>query len=93
MFTDKLPEQAHTMTDQAAQSAQMAIQSTQHAANSAVDGIADASRRIRATAMHASDTTVQYIRSDPVKSVLIAATVGAAITALIAVIARPRTRS
>lgn len=93
MFTDKLPEQAHNATDHAAQAAQMAIQSTQQVANAAVDGIADTSRHIRSTVMHASDSTVQYIRSDPVKSVLIAAAVGATFTALLGAIAWPRSRN
>ena len=93
MFTDTLPEQAHNATDHAAQAAQMAIQSTRQAANAAVDGIADTSHNIRATVVHASDSTVQYIRSDPIKSVLIAAAVGATFTALPGAIAWPRARN
>lgn len=92
MFTDTLPEQAHNLTDLAAQSAQTAIQSTQQAADAAVEGIADTSRHIRSTVMHASDSTVQYIRCDPVKAVLIAAAVGATFTALLGAIAWPRAR-
>ncbi len=93
MFTDRLPEQAHNMTDQAAQSAQTAIKSTQRLANAAVDGISETSRQIRTSAMHATDSTAQYIRDEPIKAVLIAAATGAVFAALISIMTRLRARS
>lgn len=42
---------------------------------------------------HASDTTVNYIREEPVKAVLMAAATGAALMALVSLVARSRDRS
>ncbi|MEY4344378.1 MAG: hypothetical protein RL032_210 [Pseudomonadota bacterium] len=88
MFENKLPEQVHTMTDIAAESAQTAIKSTQRLANAALDKLSDASQQARASAIHASDTTAQYIRNDPIKAVLIAAAAGAATAVLISLATR-----
>ncbi len=93
MFTDKLPEQAHDMTDLAAQSAQAAIKSTQRMANAAVDGLSESSRQLRTSAMHVSDSTAQYIREDPIKAVLIAAATGAAVAVLVSLLTRSHARS
>lgn len=93
MLTDKLPTQAHNLTDQAAQSAQTVIKSTQRMANAAVDGISETSRQLRTSAMHATDSTAQYIRDEPIKAVLIAAATGAAFVALISLLTRPRARN
>jgi len=93
MFTNQLPEQAHNLTEQAAQSAQTAVKSTQRMANAAVDGISEASRQLRTSAMHATDSTAQHIRDEPIKAVLIAAATGAAVAALISILTRPRARN
>ncbi len=92
MLTDQLSEQAHIKTDQAAKSAQTAIQSTQKLANAAVDGLSDASRHLRTSVMHSSESTAQYIRDKPIQAVLIAAAAGAAFTALVSIVTRSRAR-
>ena len=46
---------------------------------------------VRSQVTHASDRTVDYIRDEPVKSVLIAAAAGASIAALIGLMSRSRT--
>ncbi len=53
-----------------------------------VDVLRNASFQMRETAMRASDNTVAYIRDEPVKSVLIAAAVGAASMALLSAMSR-----
>ena len=55
-----------------------------------LDVVRDGSRRIRAEAQHASEATVNYIRHEPVKAVLIAAATGAVLMALVSLIARSR---
>jgi ElaB/YqjD/DUF883 family membrane-anchored ribosome-binding protein len=48
-----------------------------------VDAVRDGSRQVRDQALRASDGTLHYVREEPVKSMLIAAVVGAALMALL----------
>ena len=120
MYADKpLSETTHDIADQAAQSADSAIRSTQRVANDAlnslsnsvnnardqaapvisrvagqvedlarrtVDAARDRSQHLRETAARATDTTVGYIKDEPVKAMLIAAATGAALMALVSLI-------
>jgi len=92
MFDNKSPEHAGKLADQVAQSADLAIKSTQRVASDALDSVRDTSRQLRDKAQQASDSTVRYIRDDPVKSVLIAAATGAALMALISLVSHSRDR-
>ena len=92
MFDNKSPEHAGKLADQVAQSADLAIKSTQRVASDALDSVRDTSRQLRDKAQQASDSTVCYIRDDPVKSVLIAAATGAALMALISFVSHSRNR-
>ena len=60
------------------------------AARRGVDAVRDTSAQLRERALLASDTTVGYIRNEPVKSMLIAAATGAALMALIGLLSRSR---
>jgi len=60
------------------------------AARRGADVVRDTSAQLREKAVRASDTTVGYIREEPVKSMLIAAATGAALMALIGLLARSR---
>ena len=62
-------------------------------AHRGLDSVRDTSQQLRRKVEHASDSTVGYIRHEPVKSVLIAAATGAALMALINLATRPRDRS
>jgi ElaB/YqjD/DUF883 family membrane-anchored ribosome-binding protein len=55
-----------------------------------LDGVRETSHQLRVKAEQASENTVSYIRHEPVKSVLIAAATGAALMALISLVARAR---
>jgi len=125
MIATHTPDQSNKLADQAAQSADHAIRSTQRVANEALDGLANSVQDLRHTATpllnraaeqassmahrgveavregthqlrdkarHASDSTVSYIKEEPVKSMLIAAATGAALMALITLISHSRTR-
>jgi len=48
-----------------------------------VDAMRDRSQQVREQALRASDNTLNYIKDEPVKAVLIAAVTGAALMALI----------
>ena len=89
-----------TLSEQAAQTSASALESTQRAANKArdslgravdqgVERVREASHQVRESAARASEGTANYIRHDPVKSVLIAAATGAALMALFSLLTRP----
>jgi ElaB/YqjD/DUF883 family membrane-anchored ribosome-binding protein len=59
-------------------------------AHRGLDSVRETTHQLRLKAEHASDSTVGYIRQEPVKAVLIAAATGAALMALISLVARSR---
>lgn len=59
-------------------------------AHHGVDSVRETSHQLRLKAERASESTVAYIRHEPVKSVLIAAATGAALMALISLVASSR---
>ena len=92
-----------SLADQALDSADLALSATQSAASQAVDTIGKAvdhgmdrvretSHQLRESATRASQGTVDHIRQDPVKSVLIAAATGAALMALVSLLTRTNSR-
>jgi ElaB/YqjD/DUF883 family membrane-anchored ribosome-binding protein len=93
MSANKLSEQANILAEYAAQSADLAIKSTQRVAHDALDNLHDASRQLQNKAQGASDSTVRYIKHEPVKAMLIAAATGAALMALISLLSHSRHRS
>jgi ElaB/YqjD/DUF883 family membrane-anchored ribosome-binding protein len=62
-------------------------------ARNGIERARETGQRVRVQVSEAGDKTVTYIREEPVKSVLIAAAVGAASAGLIAWLARSRSRS
>ncbi|MEO8805372.1 MAG: hypothetical protein ABI433_04770 [Burkholderiaceae bacterium] len=60
------------------------------AARRSVDAVRDTSAQVREKALKASDSTVAYIKDEPVKAMLIAAATGAALMALIGLLSRSR---
>jgi ElaB/YqjD/DUF883 family membrane-anchored ribosome-binding protein len=53
-----------------------------------VDAVRDRSLQVREQALRASDNTLNYIKDEPVKAVLIAAATGAVLMALIGLLRR-----
>jgi ElaB/YqjD/DUF883 family membrane-anchored ribosome-binding protein len=90
MFDNKSIDQVGEIADQVAQSADHAIKTSQRVANDALDSVRDSSRQLLGKAQHASDSTVRYIRDDPVKAMLIAAATGAALMALVNLVSHSR---
>nr|MDP2190402.1 hypothetical protein [Rhodoferax sp.] len=57
-----------------------------------VDSVRETSQQLRDKAQQASATTVNYVKHEPVKAILIAAATGAALMALISLISHSRGR-
>ena len=55
-----------------------------------VAAVREGSQQLRETTARATDSTLGYIRDEPVKSVLIAAAVGATLMALVTLVSRSR---
>lgn len=85
MFANHLLEQSRSLADQATEQASALAQR-------GVDSVRDTSKRLRATALRASDNTVNYIKDEPVKAVLIAVATGAALMAIVSLLGHWRDR-
>lgn len=57
-----------------------------------LDSVREASQQLRDRAARASDSTVGYVRDEPVKAMLIAAATGAALMALMSLLGSSRSR-
>jgi ElaB/YqjD/DUF883 family membrane-anchored ribosome-binding protein len=75
---------SNQLIDQAAQSADQAI----GAAHRGVAALRQGTQQLADRAQHAGDATVTYIRDEPVKAMLIAATAGAVLMALVGLLTR-----
>lgn len=93
----------HSAAENAIQSAQTLLDNSQHAANSALNGVShaldhgverarEAGAQMRDSSHRMSQDTSNLIRHDPVKSVLIAAATGAALMALVGLMTRAYSR-
>lgn len=78
--------------DQAAPMVNRATEQVSAIAHRSADAVRDSSRQLREKAMDASDKTVNYIKEEPVKSILIAAATGAALMGLMSMMSRSRNR-
>ncbi|MDO9093738.1 MAG: hypothetical protein Q8R98_09840 [Rubrivivax sp.] len=61
-----------------------------HLTQRSVDAVRQGSQHLRESALHAKDSTLGYIKDEPVKSMLIAAATGAALMALLGLMSRSR---
>lgn len=80
---DRLAVKVDTAREQVAPVADRLSMQAQEAARRGVGAVREASTQLRETAVKASDTTIAYIKDEPVKAMLISAAVGAASMALI----------
>lgn len=84
---------SNSLIDRAATATDHAATQAMDAAKRGVAAVRNGSQHMLDQAHHASDSTVSYIRHEPVKSMLIAAATGAALMALVGLMTRPRDRS
>lgn len=62
-------------------------------AHRGLEAVREGSQQLRTSALHASDSTVGYIRQEPVKSVLFAAATGFVLMGLLMLAGRSRDRA
>ena len=89
---DRLAERAHQAINTAKPVIERLTEEAESRARRGLDSARDASRQLRERAAHASDSTVRYIKDEPVKAMLIAAATGAALVTVISLLSRSRHR-
>ncbi|OIQ73449.1 hypothetical protein GALL_449170 [mine drainage metagenome] len=87
-----LSQALHDLRHQAVPLAEHAADQVASLTQRGLDGVQETSHHLRVKAEHASASTVNYIKHDPMKSVLIAAATGAALMALISLVSHSRDR-
>lgn len=65
---------------------------TESLAHRGMEAVREGSHQLREKSLHAKDATASYIQHEPIKSVLIAAAVGAALMGVVALLTRPSGR-
>ena len=90
---DNLTNTMQDLCHKATPAMERAVESVNAFAHRGVDGVRETSQQLRIKAEKASENTVNYIRQEPVKAVLIAAATGAALMALINLVNHARHRS
>lgn len=92
MTDTKLSEMATPLADASQALMDRASEQASALAQRGIDAVRDSSRMVRDQAHRASDSTVNYIRNEPIKATLIAAATGAALMLLIGMLTRPHDR-
>lgn len=92
MFSSSAPVTTQRLVDQAAPLLDRASEQASALAQRGVDAWRDGSQHLRDASFRARDSTLDYIKDEPVKSVLIAAAAGAALVALVGLLGRRSTR-
>ena len=87
---DSLSGSVHDMRDKAAPALNRTGEQIAALTQRGVDAVRGTSQQLRDSAHRASDTTVSYIKDEPVKAMLIAAATGAALMALLGLMTRSR---
>jgi ElaB/YqjD/DUF883 family membrane-anchored ribosome-binding protein len=83
-------EAAHHAVDRLADGAERLAANTDRLAQRSAAALRDSSVHLRERARHAADSTIVHIRQEPLKAVLIAGAVGAALAMLFSLMGRSR---
>ena len=92
---DALNTLAGSVEDMRQQAAPLLNRTTQQVnalAQQGMDTVRDTSQQLREQAQRATESTVSYVKEEPVKAMLIAAATGAALMALVSLMSRSRDR-
>ena len=92
MITNKPSKNSHNLADVAGPLMESANEQATEMAQRVVEAVRESSEQLQDKAAAASDSTVKYIRDEPVKSLLIAAATGAVLMALANLMWRARNR-
>ena len=87
---DTLSDKVQDMRSQAAPTINRLATQAEDAARRGIAAVKDTTQQLREKATQATDTTVTYIKDDPIKAMLIAAATGAALMALLTMMGRSR---
>ena len=87
---DKLSEKVESVRDRAVPVIDRLAGQAEVAARRSADAVRETSAQLREKATRVSDSTVGYIKDEPVKAMLIAAATGAALMALMSMLSRSR---
>ncbi|MDP9043940.1 MAG: hypothetical protein M3O01_03955 [Pseudomonadota bacterium] len=87
---DRLSDKVDSARDQAAPLINRLSAQTQDVARKSADAVRETAAQLRDRAAKAQETTVGYIKDEPVKAMLIAAATGAALMALVSLASRSR---
>ena len=86
---DKLSDTAKELRQEVSPLLQRAGEQAEALARRSSEAIRERTQQLREQTLRASDNTVNYIRAEPVKSVLIAAAAGVALVALLGLLRKP----
>ena len=86
---DKLSSTAQDLRSQVSPLLERAGEKASALTQRGMDAVRDRSLQVRDHALRASDNTLNYIKDEPVKAVLIAAAAGAALTILLGLLRKP----
>lgn len=89
---DGLADSAQTLRRDAAPLIGQAADQASTLAHRAIHAVEGATHQVQERARHVSDSTLAYIRAEPVKATLIAAGTGAALMGLVWLLSRPHER-
>lgn len=81
---DRLSDDVGNVRGQASTAFQHLKSDTEALAHRGMDAVRDSASQLREKSLHAKEATTSYIQHEPVKSVLMAAAVGAALMGLLA---------
>ncbi len=90
---DEAAKQVEAAREQAAPALKQLATDAEQLAKRGVEAVTEGTQKLRGQASQATDATQQYIKSEPLKAVLIAAATGAVLMALVALLGRSSTRS
>ena len=90
---DGLADSVQDLRQQAAPLLNRTAEQAGALAQRSVDAVRDGTQQLRDKALRASDSTVNYVKEEPVKAMLIAAATGAALMALVNLMSGSRHRS
>jgi ElaB/YqjD/DUF883 family membrane-anchored ribosome-binding protein len=83
-------EAAHHAVDRLADGAERLAANTDRLAHRGAEALRESSMHLRERARHATDSTIVHIRQEPLKAVMIAGAVGAALGLLLSLMGRSR---
>jgi len=87
---DRLSSKVDELRNQAAPIINRVSSQAQAAARRGIDAAKEGAQQLREKAMTATDSTVAYVKDEPVKSMLIAAATGAMLMGVITLLSRSR---